>query len=1134
MSGESRGFTLSLQKRAVLERLRQGRGSSVTGSERIERRDEEGPPPLSFAQERLWFLWQLRPDSAFYNVPQAARFRGPLHLDVLARAFGEIVLRHETLRTTFALENGRPVQVIGEARGVEPALVDVSGDSPAAREAEVMLRIGHEARRSFDLVRGPLFRVTLFRLGPDDHVCLIVLHHIVSDGWSGALLLEELASLYEGLLRGEPPSLPELPIQYADFAVWQRRWLTGAVLDRQLEYWKTRLAGPLPVLELPTDRPRPREQSFRGAHVAMSVSRECGDALQELARREGATLFMTLLAAFHGLLHRLTGQVDQIVGSFIANRNRVETEKLIGCFANTLVLRNDLSGDPTFLELLDRVRETTLEAYAHQDLPLEKLVEEIRPERDPSRHPLFQLMFILQNVPARQLELPETRAEVVGLETGTSRFDLTLCMVNAPGDLHGWCEYATDLYDGTTIERLLGCWTTLLQAIADDPSRPISRLPLLTGEESRRIIHRGSGTTAVRSEAHGVHELFVEQARRTPDALAIASEADELSYAELLHRSEDLAARLRASGVGPDSIVGVSLDRSSNMIVAVVGTMMAGGACLPLDPAWPAERRAFMLEDSGAQVMVTQTRLRSSVPFPDERVVCLDAPEEPADGPERRTPGRPVCPENLAYVIYTSGSTGRPKGVGMPHRCLLNLIEWHQSAPWRSSRTLQFASLSFDVGFQEIFSTLRAGGALVLVPERVRFDPAALGALIDRWEVERAHLPNVVLQRLAEELAEREGTLRTLREILVGGEQLRITPAIAALFRRLPRCRLVNHYGPSETHVITSQPLASDPSAWPKLPPIGRPISNTALYVLDRSLQPVPVGVAGELYAGGDCLARGYLDRPDVTAEKFVPDPFGRDPGGCLYRTGDVVRWAADGAVEFVGRTDEQVKIRGVRIEPGEIEVAIGRHPDVEEAAVVVREDTRGERHLVAFYVPSQGSVDPKHLRAYLRESLPEGMLPSLCVPLAALPRTPSGKVDRKALPPAPLGSSVAREAGIAPRTDLERAVAAIWAEVLSSEAEAVGIHDDFFASGGHSLLATLLLSRVQQRLGTDVPLPRFFDRPSIAGLAACIEGAPASSESAPSTICRAKRTGSLAGLLQEIEALPDATADSGKDGDAT
>jgi amino acid adenylation domain-containing protein len=1122
VSGEPRDFTLSLQKRALLERLRHESGSPATGFGRIERREVDGPPPLSFAQERLWFLWQLQPDSPFYNVPQAARFRGPLRVDVLVRAFGEIILRHEALRTTFALENGRPIQVIGKAAGIEPTLVDLSEEPQTAREMEAMRRVEREAQRPFDLTRGPLFRLILLRLGPEDHVCLVVLHHIVSDGWSGALLLQELSALYDGFLRGEPPSLPKLPIQYADFAVWQRRWLTGSVLDRQLDYWKTRLAGRLPVLELPTDRPRPREQSFHGAHLPFGISRASGDALSQLGRREGATLFMTLLAAFHVLLHRYTGQEDQIVGSFIANRNRVEIENMIGFFANTLVLRNDLSGDPTFLELLSRVRETTLEAYAHQDLPFEKLVGELRPERDPARHPLFQVMFILQNVPAGHLELSETRTEIVGLETGTSRFDLTLCVVDEPGDLHGWCEYATDLYSEATIERLLTHWETLVDAIVQDPSLPISRLPLLRAEESSRILRQGSGAAAGRSEAGGVHELFVEQARRTPEAVAVASETEELSYAELLRRSKGLAARLRARGVGPDVIVGLSLERSADMVVAVLGTMMAGGACLPVDPAWPAERRAFMLDDSGARVMLTQTRLRPNVPLADDRVLCVDAPVAPADDHDRAGPCPPTSPENLAYVIYTSGSTGRPKGVGMPHRSLLNLVEWHQSAPWTSSRTLQFASLSFDVGFQEIFSTLRAGGTLVLVPERVRFDAAGLGVLVDRWAVERAHLPNVVLQRLAEELAKREGTLLTLREIMVGGEQLRVTPAIAALFRRLPRCRLDNHYGPTETHVITSHPLDPDPGAWPALPPIGRPIANTALYILDRRLQPVPVGIAGELYVGGDCLARGYLNGPDATAEKFVPDPFGRDPGGRLYRTGDVVRWATDGTAEFVGRIDEQVKIRGVRIEPGEIEVLIGRHPAVGDAAVVVREDTRGERRLVAFYVPSQGrSVDPKELRTYLRDSLPEAMLPSQCVPLAAFPRTPSGKVDRRALPPTPMGSGVAH-AEIAPRTDLERTLAAIWAEVLSTEAEAVGIHDDFFAFGGHSLLATLLLSRIQQRLGTDVALPRFFDTPTIAGLTACIEGAPPSSEKALSPISSSKRTGSLDGLLQEIEALPD------------
>ncbi|HKQ60130.1 MAG TPA: amino acid adenylation domain-containing protein [Candidatus Polarisedimenticolaceae bacterium] len=1114
MSPAPRDFLLSPGKRALLERLRAERGKTALGGGRIPRRTQAGPAPLSFAQERLWFLWQLQPDSPFYNVAQAARLSGPLDAAALIRAFGEIERRHEAVRTTVAVADGRPVQQIGSG-GLAPRWVDLSELPAPEREAEAQRLANEEARRPFDLTRGPLWRLTLIRLGPDDHLLVAVLHHIVSDGWSGALLIRELAVLYEAFSRGASSPLPELPIQYADYAQWQRASLDGGAFDPSLAYWKGQLAGELPVLELPTDRPRPRHQSYRGGHRTFGISAECTQALERLGRREGGTLFMTLLAAFHALLQRWTGQDDQVVGSFFASRNRLELERLIGFFANTLVLRNDVSGDPSFVELLARVRKTTLQAFAHQDVPFERIVEELSPERDPSRHPLFQVMFILQNVPSRAPGLGETRVEQVELETGAARFDLTLCMIDQIGELGGWVEYASDLFDASTIERLIRQWTSLLEGIARDPSRRISELPLLTDTELRRIVEDWSGTSATLPSVRGVHELFVEQARREPDRLAVAGPSEEVSYGELLRRAQRLAAALRARDVGPDVCVGLSLDRSVELIVAVLGTWMAGGACLPVDPAWPAARRAFMLEDAGARVILTQARLCSGLPPTSAAVICLDeVPTAPVDdGPWPA--GAPGTPDQLAYVIYTSGSTGRPKGVAVPHRCLLNLCAWHAARSPRSERTLQYASLSFDVSFQEIGSTLAWGATLVVVTEPVRLDAVALGRLIDERRVERAHLPNAMLARLAEEFAG-GGGLESLREIMVGGERLRVTAPLSALFRRLPSCRLHNHYGPSETHVITSHVLDPHPGTWPELPPLGRPIQNARLYVLDRRLRPVPAGVRGELYVGGDCLARGYLHRPELTADKFVPDPFGRAAGGRLYRTGDVVRWTPHGLLEFVGRTDAQVKIRGVRIEPGEIETLLGRHAGVREAAVVVRQDTRGERQLVACYVPApEQAVESAELRAYLGARLPQAMLPAVCEAWPAFPRMPSGKVDRRALS-AGGATAVATQRVLAPRTPLERELAAIWAEVLDSAATAVD--QDFFAAGGHSLLATLLLSRVRQRLQVDVPLTCFFDAPTIAGLATYVASAPPAAPLLPLAPRPVRRAGKLEEMIHEFE----------------
>jgi len=1122
MSAPPKGpFDLSQRKRALFEKLLREEGIRSDGTPRIGRRALEGPIPVSFAQERLWFLDQLDPGNPSYNIPQAVRFRGPFRTDLLERALEEVVRRHEILRPTFSQTDGGPVQVIAPAARLNLPVVDLTSLPESDRGTEVHRIATEGAQRPFDLARGPLLRLTVLRLGPEEAVLLWNLHHIVSDGWSAGILMREAAALYDAFSRDEPSPLPELPIQYADFAAGQRGWLRGEVLESQLRYWRSQLAGGPDDLRLPTDRPRPPLPSSRGTHEGFSLPRDLARELRALGLREGATPFMVLLAAFKTLLHRYSGQEEISVGTLIANRNRVEIEELIGFFANTLVLRSSLAGSPTFRELLGRVREVTLGAYAHQDIPFEKIVEELHPDRDPGRNPFFQVMFVLQNARAGDVGFAGVDVTPIETETGTARFDLSLAMSEVEPDLHGWFEYRTDLFDAVTIARMIGHWEALLAAIVENPDERIARLTVMVAAERRRLLVEWNDTARESPQKGCVHELFEAQVARTPDAVSVVLGGEKLSYGELDARAEQVATLLRRLGVGPDSIVGISMERSLEVIVAVLGALKAGGACLPIDPAYPGERQAFMLEESRASVVLTQRRLASGIPSREAKVVCLDGALPDAHPSQPPVSWRRAVPGNLAYVIYTSGSTGRPKGIGMPHASLVNLVEWHQSAPVRSARTLQYASLGFDVSFEEIFSTFRSGGMLVLVPEASHVDVAALVRILEEQRVERAHLPNVMLQRLAEDFARRPGTLECLREIMVGGEQLRLTPAIVDLFRRLPRCALHNHYGPSETHVMTSFVLEGDPRSWPALPPIGRPIDNTRAYVLDRHMQPVPIGVPGELYIGGDCVARGYIDRPDVTAERFVPDDLDGRPGDRLYRSGDLCRYRADGAIEFIGRADHQVKIRGVRVEPAEIEVVLGRHPGVKESAVVAWEEASGGKRLVAYVVPAPGEAPlGGELRRHLRDHLPETMMPAAFVLRGAFPRTPSGKVDRKSLPPPDWTRLEASEPFAAPRTALEGRLVSIWAALLGLER--VGVHESFFDLGGHSLLATQLLSRVREALEVEIPLRGFFETPTVAGLARLVEEGSQAEGVGPISIPAVPRGRSLEQLMREVEELSE------------
>jgi amino acid adenylation domain len=1030
--------------------------------------------PASFSQERLWFLDQFTPGTPVYNVAGITPLPDWLNVDALERSLNEIVRRHESLRTTFAAVDGRPVQLIAPTLTIPLRTIDLQHLPAEECQAEAERLARAEALLPFDLAHGPLLRALLLRR-TDDHLLVLAMHHIVSDGWSVVIFFRELMDLYEAFSTGRPSPLPEIPLQYADFAEWQRQRLQGNTLERLVSYWKEQLRDAPAMMELPADRPRPAMQSFRGASESFTLGRPVVAKLKALAQQEGATLFMVLLAAFKVLLQRYTGRDDIVIGSPIANRNRPEIEGIIGFFVNTLILRTNLSRKPTFRELLRRVREVTLNAYSHQDLPFEKLVEEIKPERRMNHNPLFQVMFVFQNLPTQgQVAASPTAPEVA---TGTAKFDLTLMLMEMQDGLSGVIEYNTDIFDAPRIRRAARHLTNLIEAIAQSPDRRIYDLPLLSAEERKQLLIEWNRTDQTFPVAR-VHHLFEIQAKKTPEVVAAVCKGHELTYRQLDLRANALAQYLQSLGIRPDTIVGVCLPRSLDMFLAVLGILKAGAAYLPLDPGYPTERLAFMLADTEAPVLITNKELAGRFPAIAAEVLYADE----IGGEEEHAPQIDVVPENLAYVIYTSGSTGRPKGVAMTHRALTNMVSWQvENSP--ALRTLQFAPFSFDVSFQEVFTTWASGGTLVLITEAERMDAHSRLRFIIEENVERLFCPPVALQQTVDTANELDQVPTSLSEVIAGGEQLAITPGIVQLFGKLNKCVLRNHYGPTETHVVTQFTLNDAPDTWPPFPPVGRPIANAKLYVLDREMQPVPVGVPGLLYIGGHCLARGYLNRPALTAEKFLPNPFSNEPGERLYNTGDLARFEADGQLEFLGRVDHQVKLRGFRIEPGEIETLLVQHPAVSEAVVSVCEGESGNSRLVAYLVSRTGTAPTSdELRSFLRSKLPEYMIPASFELLDALPLTASGKVDRKALP-APSTERPKLAAGfVGPRTPIEEGLVGIYSQLLGLDR--VGIHDSFFELGGHSLLATQLVSRIRSAFQVEVPLPKLFEAPTIAELA--------------------------------------------------
>jgi amino acid adenylation domain-containing protein len=1061
---------------AVLDRLREKRREVLPGS--IPPRAAAGPPgapgqpdtaPLSFAQQRLWFLARLRPDDTAYNVAAAVEVRGPVDTGALAEAFRLVAARHEALRTTFGEVDGEPVQVVHTVGAMSLPVVDLSGSGEEGDEAERLARA--EAARPFDLGRGPLLRTVLVRTAPERHLLLLTLHHLVSDAWSMGVLIREVSAFYRATLEGRPALLPALPVQYADFAVWQReRWLREGeadALERALGWWRERLAGAPPELDLPADRARPA--TSRGGRRPFSIRRDLADHLDALARSAGTTLFVALLAGFQALLHRWSGQGEVVVGSPFANRRRAELQGLIGFFVNTLPVRSSLAGRPAFRELLGRVREEVAGVHEHQETPFERIVEELRPEREPGRNPFFQVVLAFQNVPLPALDLPGLELALRRVDAGTAMFDLTLDLEEHPDGLRGWIEHAAGRFAPAAIERLAGHLANLLAAAAAAPDVPVADLPMLAEPERHQLLVEWNDRAAAVPRLP-LHRLFEEQARVRPDAVAVEDGRRGLTYGELDARADRLARRLRKLGVGPEVPVAFCLDRSIEAVETILGILKAGGAYVPLDPAYPAERLAWMIADSGARVLVTARSLPAAPASPaPPGVATLDLGSDEAG---LATLPEEVDADGLACVFYTSGSTGRPKGVAATHRNVVRLVRGTDFAAFGPDETgLLLAPLSFDASTLELWGPLLNGGRLAVFSSRV---PALdeLARTIAERKVTTLWLTAGLFHQMVDA---RPDALRSLRRLVAGGDVLSPSHVRRALAEGIA---VVNGYGPTEGTTFTcchAVREAEEPV------PIGRPIANARAYVVDAGLQPVPTGVAGELLAGGLGLARGYLGRPDLTAERFIPDPWG--DGERLYRTGDRARLAADGRIEFLGRLDRQVKIRGFRVEPGEVEAALARHPGIAEA-VVTTWGEGADRRLIAYAVGEPLPADG--LRRFLEAFLPAPLIPSAFVFLPELPLTANGKVDRAALPEPPAAGTARPVRGRLPSGPVEDLLAALWEELLG--VERVGAEDGFFDLGGHSLLATRLVSRIRGAFGVELPLADLFQEPTVAAVAARIE----------------------------------------------
>ncbi|WP_433342094.1 non-ribosomal peptide synthetase [Micromonospora sp. CA-111912] len=1029
---------------------------------------------MSFEQESIWLNDQFQQGASRYVESWAYRLRGA-RIDPAAtrRALTAIVARHEALRSRLSLVAGEAWQTVLPASPVELDVRRVSPQElPAAQVAA--------ATRPVALDRPPLLRATLLQLASDDAVLVVAIHHAVIDGWCFSLLDTEFSALYRAALGGTEPGLPALPLQFGPYAR-QRRRVDAADRSESVKYWREALRGAPQESSFPTDRPRPAILGTRGDRVEFTLDATLGTDIRRLARRARSTPFTVLTAALTALISRLAGSDDVVVGTPVSRRDDEILEPMIACLTDVMPLRQRVPADASFAELVTRTKEQVWGAVAHRDVPYSHLVRELEVERSPSRFPLFQVVIGLDDAPPSALDLPGVAAERLYVHSGTAKYDIFLHLVPARGGFDGFLEFSTDLFDRSTAQRLAERLRTLLTGAVAHPDLPLRDLDILPAAERRLILETWAPGPVAPTGQPLAHEAFAAQARRTPDAPAVVHGDRVLSYAQLDRAADAVAAHLVARGAAGRP-VGVCLRRSPELAVAVLGVLKAGSACLPIDPAYPTDRIAHMAADSGIRVALVHRDLAGLLPETTETIALDDLPA----APEVELPV--AAPADLAYLIFTSGSTGRPKCVAMPHRALANLLAWQRtrSLAGPGTRTLQFAALSFDVAFQELFSTWATGGTLVMVDDETRRDPARLLDLIAAERVERLFLPFVALQQLAEYACATNRSAATLREVVTAGEQLHATPALREFFRRrAPGAVLENQYGPSETHVVTAERLDDDPDAWPDLPPIGRPVDGTRVVLLDRRQQLSPVGAVGELCVGGQALAVGYLGRPELTAQRFIADPF--QPGALLYRTGDLARYLPDGRIQCLGRLDDQVKIRGHRVETGEVAAAVQAVPGVAHAAVLAQDAGSGGKRLVAYYQPAAGVVlPPDLLRRTVAGRLPEHLVPSVCVPVEAFPRTSSGKLDLAALPPPDALEVEPANSFVTPETPTERSIAGIWRDVLG--AARIGVHDDFFALGGHSLLATRLMLRLRQTLGVEIPLGALAAAPTVAGLAALVD----------------------------------------------
>jgi amino acid adenylation domain-containing protein len=1075
--------TVGGMARRIEEALKSGERDEAPPLVKVKREGQGGVRlPLSFAQQRLWFLDQLVPNNPFYNIPGAVRLEGELDLAVLERVINEIIRRHEVLRTRFEVEEGEPAQVIDEWEPRRLERADLTNLPLEEREEEARRIAREDAETGFDLSSGPLLRVRVLKLEEEEHVVLYTMHHIVSDEWSMRILAREVEALYGAFSAGEPSPLPELQIQYADFAVWQWNWFQGEVLERQLRYWGEQLAG-LEPLELPLDHLRPALASYRGASLSFELSEKLTLELQSLSRREGVTLFMTLLACFQTLLARCSGQWDIAVGAPIANRTRMEIEALIGFFANTLVLRTQIEGGMNFRELLGQAREVCLGAYAHQDLPFEKLVGHLQPERNLSRHPLFQVMLVLQDAPSRRLESSGPGASDLATSDQTSKFDLTLTVGESADRLDCDINYNSDLFEAETVSRLAERFKTFVKSLVADPQRRLSDLELLPPDERRQILFEWNQTAVTFAQSGCVHQLFKAQATRRPEAVAVAFGDEQVSYGELERRANRLANHLRAGGVGIESRVGVCLNRSVEMVVAVLGVLKAGGAYLPLDPEYPMERLGHMLEDAEVGVALTQYGLKERLPAYVGRTVCLNEEWERISNESEDDPGVEVDGANPAYVIYTSGSTGRPKGVMIQHRSVVNLAAALHKAVYvdcgESLRVTLNAPLSFDASVKQLVQLL-FGHTLCVLPEELRIDARELLSYLRHHAIDVLDCTPSQLRSLMDVGLTRDSH-SSPKVALVGGEA--IDDAMWSALSASQPTGFYNVYGPTECTVDSAVCRVSDEIAKPT---IGRPVANAQIYLLNTQLRPAPIGAPAELYISGHGLARGYLNSPELTAERFMPNPFSQQPGERLYRTGDLGRYLTDGNIEFIGRADEQVKIRGYRVELGEIERALRQQAGISDVAVVAREAEHGDKRLVAYVVAEPGT-DPNfgELRSALRQCLPDYMVPAEWMKLERLPLTASGKLDRKRLPAPSDARQLSEESYVAPRDALELQLARIWESLLG--VHPVGVKDNFFELGGHSLLAVSLMAKIRAAIGRELPLSSLFQGATVESLASML-----------------------------------------------